>query len=138
MWTRQFQKMWQDFKEEKTRERTLNPARRCIKQPSTFSKNDVGARCDLNISGIDSLCQNLETFLFDKMDTCRTAQDGEAPIITRLKKRCDLIAKATKRVMAQQARFVSALREDADEINSLEDALQAGFIDEQMALQLRQ
>ena len=138
MWTRQFQKMWQDFKEEKTRERTLNPARRCIKQPSTFSKGDVGARCDLNISGMESMCQNLESFLSDKMENCRTAQDGEAPIITRLKKRCDLIAKATKRVMAQQARFVSALREDADGINSLEDALQAGFIDEQMAAQLRQ
>ena len=40
--------------------------------------------------------------------------------------------------MAQQARFVSALREDAHEINSLEDALQAGFIDEQMAQQIRQ
>jgi hypothetical protein len=89
-WTEEFQEIWNDYLDEKKRERSVQYARRCIKHTESFSTDDVGVSCNLKIFDIDTLCKNMRQFLKDKFENCSSISTGKNRI-KRIKRRCNKI-----------------------------------------------
>lgn len=96
MWTRQYQDMWADYLTTKKRERSIQYARQCIKQPHSFTITSISALyCLIDQWPIiiyhtryNNIHANVAVYFTDKFENCQNSGDSR---VDHFNNRCDRI-----------------------------------------------